>query len=127
MQLAGVYEQMRRAGGDLWALAPQEPATNAALCNRYSLPFPILADDTMDVIRAFGLFNDRDPKGREIPYPAIYLIGMDQLVLWAAVSETTRDRPETAEVLDQLLAATQPSSLSLGQRLRDPSDTVSGL
>jgi peroxiredoxin len=105
VQLAEVYATIREAGGELWALSPQEKSTNAALQLRYELPFHILADEQLEVIHAWGLFNDRDPKGRAIPYPAVYLIGPDRLVLWAVVSETTRDRADSAEVVNQLLAA----------------------
>lgn len=102
MQLAGAYEEIRAVGCDLWAIAPQPVAVNAALVERRMLPFPVLADADLYVIREWGLFNADDPKGRSIPYPAVYLQAPGGRVAWAHVSLGTRDRPTVGEILSRV-------------------------
>lgn len=87
------------AGVQVWAVAPQPVANNRALRERRGVPFPILADEELEVIHRWGLFNDLDPKQRAIPYPAAYLIGQDGLVAWRHVGLDTRDRPGPDEIL----------------------------
>jgi peroxiredoxin len=99
VQLAAVYDQIQAAGAQLWAVAPQEQALNQALRERRNLPFPILADVDLAVIRAWGLFNALDEKQRLIPYPAAYLVGQDSRVLWRHLSHETRDRPTPMEIV----------------------------
>lgn len=86
-------------GGELLAVSPQDVAANEGLRGRRSLPFPILADADQAVIRAWGLFNDQDPKERLIPYPAVYVVGQDGRISWAHLGIATRDRPTAGEVL----------------------------
>lgn len=102
MQLAKIYDRIAALGAQLWAVAPQEKAVNEALRQRRSLPFPILADADLAVIRAWGLFNDRDPKQRLIPYPAAYLLDKQRRVYWRRLSLETRDRPTPADILAAL-------------------------
>ena len=86
-------------GGELLAISPQDEAANQGLRERRNLPFPILADADQSVIRAWGLFNDLDPKGRDIPYPAVYVVGGDGRIVWSHLGIGTRDRPTAGEVL----------------------------
>jgi peroxiredoxin len=99
VQLTAVYDQIQAAGVDLWAIAPQEAAVNQALRERRKLPFPILADADLAVIRAWGVFNALDEKQRLIPYPAAYLVAADGRVLWRHLSHETRDRPTPMEIV----------------------------
>lgn len=100
MQLADVYRNILDAGAALWAISPQEVTKNEALRQRRGLPFPLLADADLQVIHEWGLFNDKDPKQRSIPYPATYLIGRDRHALWRHVGIATRDRPTPGKIID---------------------------
>jgi peroxiredoxin Q/BCP len=97
--LANSYLEIQAAGGELLAVSPQLVDKNLELRARRTLPFPILSDDDQSVIRAWGLFNDQDPKQRLIPYPATYVVGMDGRVAWAHLGIETRDRPTAGEVM----------------------------
>lgn len=108
MQLASVYDQIRAAGADLWAISPQSVAQNDALRRRRELPFPILADADQQLIRAWGLYNHADPKQRPIPFPAAYLVGAARRVLWAYPGIDTRDRPTPGQILDAVRRLTPP-------------------
>jgi peroxiredoxin len=104
VQLTAVYDQIQATGAQLWAIAPQDQARNQELRERRALPFPILADADLAVIRAWGLFNALDEKQRLIPYPAAYLVGPDGRVLWRHLSFETRDRPTPMAIVAVLRA-----------------------
>jgi peroxiredoxin len=86
----------------IWAISPQTVDKNQTLVKRRSLPFPILADPKQLVIRKWGVFNDDDPKGRPIPHPATYIIDRDAQIYWAHIGKSTRDRPGSEDILEQL-------------------------
>lgn len=86
-------------GADLWAVAPQDVASNQALRRRRKLPFPILADGDQSIIHRWGIFNFDDPKGRAIPHPSTFVIDQAGLVAWAYVGQATRDRPTPGAIL----------------------------
>lgn len=102
MQLEKVYSEVLAQGGELLAVSPQTVETNAGLRERRDLSFPILADADLAVIHAWGLFNDLDPKERQIPYPATYVIAQDGSIFWAHLGIETRDRPTVGEVMAAL-------------------------
>ena len=104
MQLAKVHDQIAALKATLWAISPQAADVNHTLVERRELPFPVLSDPEQAVIREWGLFNDHDPKGRLIPHPATYIVGTDGLITWSHIGKSTRDRPTTDVVLDQLSA-----------------------
>lgn len=99
--------EFRAAGVTVWAISPQTVSANAGLKKRRELPFPVLADNDQSVIRAWGLFNDDDHKGRAIPYPAAYVVAPDGTVTWRHVSQGTRDRPTAGELLAAARSASQ--------------------
>ena len=97
--MANSYPEIQAAGGELLAVSPQTVDKNLELRARRTLPFPILADNDQAVIRAWGLFNDLDPKQRLIPYPATYVVAQDGRIAWAHLGIETRDRPTAGEVM----------------------------
>lgn len=99
MQLAKVYDQITAVGAVLWAISPQTLTDNQNLRQRRHLPFPILADTDLAVIRAWGLFHELDAYDRLIPYPATYIVGQDGRCVRFWLGLETRDRPTPGEVL----------------------------
>jgi thioredoxin-dependent peroxiredoxin len=102
VQLAAVYVEIQAQGTELWAISPQTVVANEGLRRRRQLPFPILADADQHVIRAWGVFNDLDPKQRAIPYPATFIVGQNGRVQHQWLGLTTRERPTPAAVLAAL-------------------------
>ncbi len=100
-QLAKAYDQFEAAGVALWAISPQDTATNEAFRTRREIPYPILADDDLAVIRAWGLEDELDPNHENIPYPTTYIIGQDGRVHWRRLGRT-KDRPTPEEILAAL-------------------------
>ncbi len=105
VQLASVIDEIYEAGAALWAVAPQAVEINAQLKERRKLNFPLLADPNLETIRAWGLFDLEDEKGRLIPYPATVIVNRQREIVWSHVGKTTRDRPTP----DELLAAVPPT------------------
>ena len=93
---------MRDLGSDCWVISPQDKLTNSALKNRRNLQLTILADVGQDVIRRWGIFDHEDSKGRAIPYPATFIIGNDGRIEWSYIGRSSRDRPETGDLLKRL-------------------------
>lgn len=86
------------AGAAVVAITPEGPDMAAKIKNDMQLPWLILSDPQLEVIRAFGLFHEDEPKGRAIPYPATYLIGRDGIVKWRYIGRDTRDRPKPPDL-----------------------------
>jgi peroxiredoxin len=90
VQLEKVYDDVVSLGGELLAVAPQTVEKNLGLRERRDLSFPILADADLAVIHEWGLFNALDPKERQIPYPATYVVTQDGAISWAHLGVETR-------------------------------------
>ncbi len=64
--------------------------------------FPFLTDPDHQVIDRYGLFNSDDQRGRQIIYPATFVIDMEGVVRWRFVEVDYRVRPGNEEVLSAL-------------------------
>jgi len=66
--------------------------------------FPFLWDEGHRVIDRYGLFNDADPRGRQITHPATFIIDRGGVVRWKFVEVDYRIRPSNEDVLEALEA-----------------------
>lgn len=66
------------------------------------LDFPLLSDPHHTVINRYGIFNQEDPRGREIAHPATYVIDEEGVVRWKFVEVNYRMRPSNEEILAEL-------------------------
>jgi len=66
------------------------------------LNYTLLSDPGAAVINRYGLYNQDDPRGRAIPHPTTYVIGMDGVIHWKMTEVNYRIRPENADVLAAL-------------------------
>ena len=66
------------------------------------LDFPLLSDPDHRVIDRYGIFNQEDPRGREIAHPATYVIDAEGTVRWKFVEVNYRVRPSNADILAEL-------------------------
>ena len=64
--------------------------------------FPLLSDPDHQVIDRYGIFNQDDPRGREITHPATYVIDQDGVVRWRFVEVNYRLRPSNEDILAEL-------------------------
>lgn len=61
--------------------------------------FPLLSDPGHRVIDRYGLFNQDDPRGREITHPATFVIDRAGIVQWRFVEVDYKVRPSNEEIL----------------------------
>lgn len=64
--------------------------------------FPFLSDPGHAVIDRYGLFNDQDPRGRQITHPATFIIDREGVVRWRFVEVDYRVRPSNEEIVEAL-------------------------
>ena len=63
------------------------------------LPFPLLSDETLTAIDAYGVRHHDEPKGRAIARPSLFVLDRAGVVRYAHVGEHERDRPALGAVL----------------------------
>ncbi len=66
------------------------------------LNYTLLSDPGAAVINRYGLYNQDDPRGRAIPHPTTYVIGMDGVIHWKMTEVNYRIRPENEDILAAL-------------------------
>lgn len=59
------YEQLGASGFELLGVSADTPKKQARFISKYSLPFPLLADEDKSVIKAFGVWGPKKFMGRE--------------------------------------------------------------
>ncbi len=85
------------------------PSQNAAMVEKLSLPFPLLADpDRSLMIEPMGVADPKD--ARNLSRPAMILIGPDGSEHWRFVSRDFADRLPNDEVLDHVRDLGLPSA-----------------
>jgi peroxiredoxin len=89
-------DNFRNLGVQIAALAVDPPQQSERVRRQYGLPFPILCDTQMEVVRAWGLFNPEERGG--IAVPAIVLVGRDRRIRLMMV-EGVATRVRAADLL----------------------------
>ena len=113
--------EIEAAGASLVAISPQTVKQSFFMADQHRLRFPLLSDAGNVVARSFGLvyrvpdeqqaiyrrafinlpFINGD-ESWELAIPATYILGRDGTVLFASANEDYTERPEPAEILEQL-------------------------
>lgn len=97
---------MQRRGGRLLAVSVDPPARSRQVVERFKLPFPILSDESREVIRTYGLVHKGGgPDGSDIAVPTLMLVGADGRILWERSAPNVMDRMAPADVLAAARAA----------------------
>lgn len=103
-----MFHHRRRLNDDgtsaIITITPDPIEMTAELKKEMQLPFTILSDPDLAVIRSFGIFHEDEPKGRTLPYAkrATYLLDRDGTVLWRHIGRETKDRPKLADLIEAL-------------------------
>ncbi len=91
---------MQRRSGRLLAVSVDPPAKSREIVQRRKLGFSILADESGEMIRAYGLLHEGGGPGKhDVAIPAHVLIGRHGKILWTRVSQRVQDRPSPQEIL----------------------------
>ena len=92
-------------GVELVALVNDTPETNHDLRSRLDLPFPVLSDPGGDIARAYDVFHEGEPKGRDIARIAMFLVSSATdggQVLWDHVSPTHHHRVPPSMLMERV-------------------------
>jgi peroxiredoxin len=113
--------QIHEAGATLFGVSPQTVQQSFFMEDQHKLRFPLLSDRNNETARKFGLvyrvpdyqqsvyrrsfvnlphLNGDD--SWELPIPATYIIGRDGIVRFASVNPDYSERPEPADILENL-------------------------
>jgi len=115
-----ILPQIAAAGAALVAISPQTVRQSFFMADQHKLRFPLLSDGRNQVARRFGLVYQVPEYQRsvyqrafvnlplangddswELPIPATYIVGRDDIVRYASVNPDYSVRPEPAELLDR--------------------------
>ena len=98
------YGEILETGANLWVVANDDPDKLREFRDREGFEFPILLDPDAQVIRAWGLFNDMDARGRLIPHPTVAILDDGGVVRHFFTETNYRLRPPTADLVERLRA-----------------------
>ncbi len=59
------YQELRNAGYEILGVSADSAAKHQKFIAKYSLPFPLIADEEKEVIEAFGVWGKKKFMGRE--------------------------------------------------------------
>ena len=62
------------------------PERSAALAQQLDLPFPLLCDPAREIVRAYGVFNEKEKGG--IAYPATFVLDRERAVRFRSLDRT---------------------------------------
>jgi peroxiredoxin len=116
-----IFPEVAAAGAALVAISPQTVQQSFFMADQHRLRFPLLSDAGRQVARQFGLvyrvpdeqqavyrrafinlpFTNGD-ESWELPVPATYIVDRDSVVVYRSANEDYTERPEPAEILEQL-------------------------
>ena len=80
------HSELRSLGFGLVAVSVDEPKRSRALVDELDLPFPLLSDAARAVVRAYGVFNEKEKGG--IAYPATFVVDRDRTVRFRSLDKT---------------------------------------
>ena len=83
-------------------MANDDPDKLRAFQQQQGLDFPILLDPEAVAIKAYGVFNDLDARGRLIPHPAVVIIDRSGRTRYVYVETNYKLRPPSSELVDLL-------------------------
>ncbi len=96
------YAQLQAKGAVLLGVSTDSVKSHAKFARKYELPFPLLADEDHQIVRAYGVWGEKKFMGRtyEGIHRMTFLIGADGLISYV----WTKVKPEThaTEVLAAL-------------------------
>src|SRR6266852_1770537 len=116
-----IVPEIKKAAATLMAISPQTVQQSFFMADQHKLRFPLLSDRGNQVARQFGLvyrvpdeqqaiyrrafvnlpFANGDDSW-ELPIPATFIVGRHGTVLYASADEDYTERPEPADILQQL-------------------------
>jgi len=103
VQLTEISDQIEAMGVNVVALTYDSVETLKTVQEDQDIPFPLLHDEDVSIVNAFGVRNlDYEPGHRiyGIPYPGIFLIDPNGVIKAKFAEERYQDRPPFEDVLE---------------------------
>ncbi len=113
--------EIKHNGGQLLAVTPQKPDKSAAQIRKAGYPFPVLSDLDSNVMKAYNLYFEMDPKlvsvynklnldvaeynGEEryvLPVPATFIIDQNGIIRAQHATTDYKQRMEPADIISEL-------------------------
>jgi peroxiredoxin len=86
----------------VWAVANDDPQKLREFRDAEAPDLTFLVDPVADTIRRYGIFNDGDGRGLEIPHPATLVIDKEGVIRYLRIDEDYRQRPPVDDLLEVL-------------------------
>ncbi len=100
--LQSSIEEFEERDVEVIAISPDSVERNAQVAQRLGLEYPVLADEDLRVISAFGVAHPGGgPGGGDIARPASFVV-VDGTVRWRDLTDNWRVRPRPGEILEVL-------------------------
>jgi len=80
------------------AISVDPPATSAELAKKLGVTFPLLSDESLATIRAFGV----EDMENGISWPAIFVVDKNGKILWRSLAQTYKIRAMPKQILEAL-------------------------
>ena len=97
-----VYAQLQKKGAVVLGVSADSANSHAKFTEKFHLPFPLLADETREIVQAYGVWGEKTFMGRKYfgIHRVTFLIGQDGRV--KAVWPKVKPEEHAAEVLAAL-------------------------
>ncbi len=105
VELQERYQDFRAANTEIIAISNEDRETIDTMKQELGITFRILSDTSRTMIEDYGVFHDKEAKGRPIARPAAFVIDGNGIVGYRYVGESQLDRPRA----DDLLQAASPA------------------
>lgn len=93
---------LKEAGASIVAISRDKVEENKATVEKMKLPFPLLADPELTVVKALGLMHEKGgPKG-DVARPGTILVKRDGTIAWTWMASNIRERPAPDEIKQAL-------------------------
>jgi len=96
------YKVLQDKGYQLFGVSADSPKKQKNFADKYDLPFPLLADEDLSVINAFGVWGPKKFQGRE--YDGIHRITflIDEDVKIEKVISKVKTKDHAAQILEEI-------------------------
>lgn len=97
VQLRDDLPKLTEAGVQIVGISYDSPEILKKFSDSSEIPFPLLSDTNSEVIKAFGIHNQRG-----LPHPGTIVVDRDGVIRAKIFIEGYRDRHDTVALLDVL-------------------------
>jgi peroxiredoxin len=99
---------LKEAGASVVAISRDKVEENKKTSDAMKLPFPLLADPELTVVKSLGLVHEKGgPKG-DVSRPGTILVKRDGTIAWTWMASNIRERPAPEDIRQALSVGRGP-------------------